>query len=525
MRRLIEKTMNVVCMTQYARELIDGGLCSKHRWRYMLLICYIGWGLAGCMMEPTRISIGPYHHDEQVNIGVRGHSFEESGDQYVRNIPNIDGRTFYLDIDPGDTPIDNLYFIFTNAHILHAATPKISFLSEEGRIENSQRSARQNSDVAAHHRSPNADNAIRIGEAPPIYQGSPEISEYNRRLPPWKPRHADHSNGLDRSSLGITNSEERNAITPEGSSRIFITDIGGNALVRAIAGYSTLRDGIYFTIWVDNTEWCTSIDSDNITCRDTHAKITRPMLEILADKFLLAGAENDIYNWITDLLGEPWGYHENANLIDPTKANTIDILLYDINQDASSNGGTLGFFWSKDNFRRSVESSSNEQLMFYLDSRLYSVHDGIGWDFTDYWPQNIISTLAHEFQHMVIYYQRSIKDRRDIATQSWLNEMLSMGIEDIISDRLGIAGPRGIRGPSPISMSWQGRLPQYNCENHNGLTIWDGQLSDYSTNYAFISYLLRNYGAGDAENNIIRKIYDTGYAGPRALTACNRYRF
>jgi len=44
----------------------------------------------------------------------------------------------------------------------------------------------------------------------------------------------------------------------------------------------------------------------------------------------------------------------------------------DLGDDNSKTGGIMGYFYSKDNFKESAVSGSNEQIMFYIDSILFA---------------------------------------------------------------------------------------------------------------------------------------------------------
>ena len=99
-----------------------------------------------------------------------------------------------------------------------------------------------------------------------------------------------------------------------------------------------------FIVWVADDTWsgCSSGCTTN--------KITQSMADEVANRFLLSGANNYIYDWLTTVFGTERGSHSYSNLIGTT--NAIHVLLYDIGDDDSTTGGTLGFFWSKDNYKR-----------------------------------------------------------------------------------------------------------------------------------------------------------------------------
>ena len=139
---------------------------------------------------------------------------------------------------------------------------------------------------------------------------------------------------------------------------------------------------------------------------------------------------------------------------------------------------------------------SNERLIFFMDSPYLASRTGPTWKVTDPRPSVIIGTLAHEFQHMIHFYQKPIL--RDGSSAAWLNEMASEVAEDLIADKLMIDGPRGVDYDDPTAGepdNLRGRLPEYNFFNDIRVTSWEDDIANYSINYALGAYLARTYGA------------------------------
>lgn len=253
-------------------------------------------------------------------------------------------------------------------------------------------------------------------------------------------------------------------------------------------------------IWVHDDWWSDTTGASN--------KVTREKVDVLATAFFTEGPDNDIYDWVTTLLGDPFGPHQFSNIIDPERTNgMVDILLVDILQDDSLDGGIAGFFWAKDLF--TSEDTSNERLMFYLDAPLYAQLADGGWSPDDRWPQIIISTLAHEFQHMIHHYRKYLS--RGARSETWFNEMLSLVTEDLVARKLGIDGPRGVdpivysTGDSGPSDNTAGRLPTFVGAMETGVIDWPASVSDtiegqeevlarYAATYAYGAYLARAHG-------------------------------
>ena len=178
--------------------------------------------------------------------------------------------------------------------------------------------------------------------------------------------------------------------------------------------------------------------------------MTREMADVLTERFLRPGSGNDIHDWVTAIYGEPWGPHLYEDLIPPEAAGEIHILLFDIQGDGAPEPGEcriVGFYWGLHNLLRNPEVPhtriSAERLIFFMDSVFMALPEGPTWEVTDRRPSIVISTLAHEYQHMIHFYQKPVL--RDARSETWLNEMASEVGEDLIADKLKVNGPAGWR--------------------------------------------------------------------------------
>jgi len=285
------------------------------------------------------------------------------------------------------------------------------------------------------------------------------------------------------------------------------------------------------SIWVADDCWETGGTKPNL--------VTIDMVNALAAKFLQAGADNDIYDWVTAILGPEWGDTAYSNLIGST--DNITILLADIGNDNSANGGIVGYFDSANNFFDSalpVGYISNERIMFVIDAVMYAnpVDDGQatgpdsgGWQQSDYWVGEVFSTLAHEFQHMIHFYQKGILARGDgHSADVWIDEMCAQLTEDFLADKMQVPGPRGVAFDDYTaggSGNYSGRIPSYNYNTFLPLVVTENfGLDDYSTAYAFGAWLVRNYGGA----SLLRSMVQNEYTDPNAVLAAvykmeNRY--
>ncbi len=265
-----------------------------------------------------------------------------------------------------------------------------------------------------------------------------------------------------------------------------------SATARKVISVPTSFGTKTLNIWVSNDSYGTGCTKEKC--------ITDTMLDALADTFLKGNSTNDdIYDWVTNIYGEEWGSDAEAKYDYLISANDeITILLTDIDDDGlpqQGEGRVVGFFWSKDNFDKAVLNGSNERVMFYIDSIMFANEDDLSWDINDSWPKEIVSTLAHEFQHMIHYYQKNILRYANISdnTDTWINEMLSESTEDIIATKIG--------------HSVEGRYPPFNANNTLSLTAWNSQLADYAKVNVYGAYLLRNYGGAKLLHDIVHNSF------------------
>ena len=270
-------------------------------------------------------------------------------------------------------------------------------------------------------------------------------------------------------------------------------------------------------VWVADREWWA-------TCVSFGQCLSGEMVDAIAAKFLRAGANNDIYDWVTAIFGAPWGPHRDSDLIPPEAVGQVHILLLDIGGDGDGGGAptAVGYFTPAHNLLHDpafpITRTSAERLIFFIDSALLSTPEGPTWELTDPAPSEIVDTLAHEFQHMIHFYQKLIAHGLPpSASETWLNEMASEVTPDLIADKLGIPGPRAVAHNDPTAgaaSNIRGRLPLYNYWNDIQVTRWDGDLRNYSINYALGTYLARTYGVA-----LFREIVQNDSPGVAAIEA------
>ena len=226
---------------------------------------------------------------------------------------------------------------------------------------------------------------------------------------------------------------------------------------------ATLRaTGVYGNIWVMD---------ENFGVVAMGNRITKLQAENLAKRFDL------IYPAEVNLLGYEYGGGPDGDggMDEDPK---IQILVYGI-VDASGKAMAGGYYWSKDYYPQATLFYSNQAEIFYINAS--SINNT---------PDYAYAILVHEFQHMINYNEKNIK--QGISPSTWYNEMLSMMAEDVILPLIGIE-------PGNKYHPTQQRMPAF-IETYNqvGITEWTSlEISSYANGYAFGAYLLRNYGGAD----------------------------
>ncbi|MDR3301700.1 MAG: hypothetical protein LBT01_04120 [Spirochaetaceae bacterium] len=234
---------------------------------------------------------------------------------------------------------------------------------------------------------------------------------------------------------------------------------------------ATLRaQGTYCNVWVADADY----DNASATGNSDY-KINTAQAVALKDKFDI------IYPLETNLFGYEFGgglASSDPNYGGRDGDTRIQIFIY-----RDSMEGLGGYFWSKDYFTQAnpgatSTTKTNEAEIFYLNSNWLDKDN----------PNFMYSTLAHEFQHMINFNMKYVK-QGGLSAAVWYNEMLSMLAEDILDPLIGVAATAD---GHPIQQRMPSFLATY---NDYGLEQWVASTAAvYPKNYAFGAYLVRNYG-------------------------------
>lgn len=227
---------------------------------------------------------------------------------------------------------------------------------------------------------------------------------------------------------------------------------------------------------------------------------------------------NKIFEKETELLCSNVPTQSYENIISVSNSTKINILVYDIFNDyeetKKNNGGTYGFFAPKDMYTKSnngQEIYSNKCEMFYIDTYFLTEEDSDG---NKVLSQTMISTLAHEFQHMLGFIQKGLNyNLSEGMGETWYTEMLSMLTEEFFVEYLEIdelSGPKG-------------RIPNYLSGNRYGFSNWRNSDSivynNYANAYAFGAYLTRNFGGIE----LIQRIFRNRYTDEQSIVSAVEY--
>ena len=146
-----------------------------------------------------------------------------------------------------------------------------------------------------------------------------------------------------------------------------------------------------------------------------------------------------------------------------------------------STDNTAGFFYSGDLYAKANISGgiSNERKVFYMH-----IADGSTAD--DY-----ASTFAHEFQHMINFYQHKLNN---IEEESWLDEAMAGYAEHVTG--FSIAGGKNASKATQVNEFFK-------LVHTNSLPVWSGGHADYGQVYMFGLWLAEKYGTNGSVKTLL----------------------
>lgn len=288
-----------------------------------------------------------------------------------------------------------------------------------------------------------------------------------------------------------------------------------------LRGKALGANGSGVLVWVINDNYSDSTSSGN--------KVTGTIAQQVAEKFIdHYASERQVFGSESDrLIGTDSKLESNSMEYTSDTGKLVNIVIYDIAGDYNSGNrcGIVGFFHSKDYYQKSslytnVAKYSNAGKYFYLDSAFCNYDPQIGLGESDdsrVFPgtgnvsETAISTLFHEFQHMINFNQKNIKSGASSAT--WYNEMLSMLSEDMMENALGFTS----------SSVYKDRLPLFNSNYYmSGIDEFrtSNSIVSYSTAYAFGSWCARNFGGLEFITQVSTNSYVNMESIIQAIKSC-----
>ncbi|MBQ1714360.1 MAG: hypothetical protein II030_08195, partial [Treponema sp.] len=226
----------------------------------------------------------------------------------------------------------------------------------------------------------------------------------------------------------------------------------------------------------------------------TGTTVNQDLAQDVADKFAAH------YYHERAIFGEEYDFLFDASChSSPTEAykiedtgSLVNIVIYDIANDhgQTNESGVAGYFFgAKDYFKngnyRDARAYSNKGKYFYLDAAF--CNNGNGYANPSSTVSDLaITTLFHEFQHMIHFGQKTIYG---IESDTWYNEMLSMLCEDLMADQLGTgnSAPQTLRISDFKNSYYLSGIDEFREDN-------DYTISSYANSYTFGAWLAREFG-------------------------------
>ncbi|KUM04453.1 hypothetical protein AWB61_17700 [Chromobacterium sp. F49] len=295
-------------------------------------------------------------------------------------------------------------------------------------------------------------------------------------------------------------------------SRSWYDSIGSRALNATMKASQALPNGGTVYVWAQNDA----------------AAVTQQQAAFLAERFA-----NSVFPIEAAVISEPWGPVHSTWQGITLDAGTKDVhlVLAQLNQPANAFQGLLGYAYPLNAILKSAASdptcgsdcsefaNSNEALVTFLNvDTLVAADDGQSWSPSGKGPALTLSTLGHEYQHLLYSYNKLF--RRMVGsprTTTWENELAAQTMGYLVAaDTYG--GGRGDSATSHPDLRSGGDFSQFLKQPACDLKRWSAMSGDsfgttcYPKALATGMLMLHQYGAG------VMKPWVTGAnVGERAL--------
>lgn len=193
----------------------------------------------------------------------------------------------------------------------------------------------------------------------------------------------------------------------------------------------------------------------------------------------------------------------------------VTVLILDIKDGATASTGFIAGYVDPINFYTDNPANpvrSNQREILFMDGvELVTLRDK---DLANGKPDTFLSTLAHEFQHLIRFqYSKGTDD-------TWIDE----GTSEVTSDLTGY-GPQSARfscfkGDANSSSSCTGGIGATSIGSPS-LFNWNSSLKNYAYAYTLMKYLYESSGTNSTTRNVFFRQTVQGNNGTRGNTAYN----
>lgn len=195
-----------------------------------------------------------------------------------------------------------------------------------------------------------------------------------------------------------------------------------------------------------------------------------------------------IYNTNRQIFGEePPGTYNSWNVDDYNANADIYVLI-------SRQIYTAGYFWSADLFPANLVPESNYRKLFYLqlDNDLSDAVVAVN---------RLASTMAHEFQHMIHYWQKRKLSTDSYNANGWVDEAMSGYAEHINGFRIENQKnqSKALQANKYFELIKNIMLDKWHLDSDS----YDVQSAYYGKAFLFGVWLAQNYGAGGVVQNLL----------------------
>lgn len=494
----------------------------------ILLAGGISFLLAGCDGTPPL-----------VRTQLETMRFTGSGDEFLSlptNQNSLAGH-YAIDIDSGDTPLWRLYFVITNTGSDPIPSPNVSVLQAPLGMASgtSIRAAEIETERSVTGKGSYEPFVMpTVEHAPPPSTPLPSL----RTTAPRAGRAIGKAGETDPScGLPVPNNSVNDIET------FLVADSRDTVVATARVVRTVGEQRAVF--WVPEALYAGCRGEG---CLPASGLLTEDDIVRIADSFLKDGDDNDMHDWIQDITGTHWdadGVSCTGPLISPAHKQQVDFLLFNLDNRSQENlydGGVIGYYLPINNFRKTVLADlpsalapANARLLLYVHAPWFKLSDEYLWRFSplsraairERFFYRALSIMAHEYQHLIHFYQRSVLNGDFFFDDAWLNEHLSVMTEDLLYSRVTAGNPNTISASGVNAFDegrpliCDGRIWNYLYDyGSTGVSEWSNGLWNYGINFSFGAYLLRNYGG----ENFMIDAYEAAGENDAALSyALNRH--